>query len=125
MSRVIARDRACTRVTPRNLHGKEGSPVRKRALPKRRSRRFFVQIGLLLVERAVGTPQPDILTIRGEMNVTAPGQGVVLQNAGLVIDILGLDSESFIERGPHEELDYFLQGNAALVQSLCAALGAS
>jgi hypothetical protein len=59
------------------------------------------------------------------MNVTAPGQGVVLQNAGLVIDILGLDSESFIERGPHEELDYFLQGNAALVQSLCAALGAS
>jgi hypothetical protein len=70
------------------------------------------------------TPQGDILTSRGEMNVTAPGHGVVLQNAGLLIDILGPDSETFIARGPHEELDYFLQGNAALVQKLCAVLGA-
>lgn len=39
----VARDRACTRVTPRNLHGKEGSTVRvrQRALQKRRKMGLF------------------------------------------------------------------------------------
>jgi hypothetical protein len=74
-------------------------------------------------EFVLGTAQGDILTSRGEMNVTAAGQGVVLQNAGLLIDMLGPESETFIERGPKEELDYFLQGDAALVQKLCGALG--
>jgi hypothetical protein len=77
------------------------------------------------MEFVTGTPQGDILHIRGEMNVTAPGRGVVLHNSGLLIDILGPDSEMFIERGPKEELDYFLEGNTALVQDLCSALGAT
>lgn len=71
-----------------------------------------------------GTPQGDILTSRGAMTVTASGQGLVLQDAGLLIDVIGPETETFLVRGPHDLFDYFLRGDTSAVQKLCTVFGA-
>jgi len=61
----------------------------------------------------------------GEMQIIAPGGGVVWQNAGRVVDIFSPNGdESLTWRGPHDDLVYGFLGQTAVADKLCAALGA-
>jgi len=61
----------------------------------------------------------------GEMQIIAPGGGVVWQNAGRVVDIFSPNGdESLTWEGPHDDLVYGFLGQTSVASRLCAALGA-
>jgi hypothetical protein len=61
----------------------------------------------------------------GEMQLVVPGMGVVWQDAGRVVDIFAPNGdESLTWTGPHDDLVYFVLGQNAVANKLCAALGA-
>jgi hypothetical protein len=59
-------------------------------------------------------------TTTGENNFTVPGQGSVFLNAGKVV--VGADGSLEFRSGPQNFLDYFVSGNTAVIDQLCAAL---
>ena len=61
-------------------------------------------------------------TVTGQANITVPGRGAVLLNAGRTV--WAPDGTLDFRAGPQDFLDYYL-GNAAVVNELCAALGAN
>jgi hypothetical protein len=61
----------------------------------------------------------------GEMQVIAPGSGVVWQNTGRFVDTFDPNGdESFAWQGPHDDLVYGFLGESSVAQMLCAALDA-
>ncbi len=61
----------------------------------------------------------------GEMQIVLPGMGVVWQGAGRVLDIFDPNGdESLTWTGQHDGLAYFIVGQTAVADKLCAALGA-
>ena len=61
----------------------------------------------------------------GEMQIIAPGGGVVWQNTGRFVDIFSPNGdESLTWTGPHDDLVYGFLGQTAVADKLCAALGA-
>jgi len=61
-------------------------------------------------------------TVTGQGNITIPGRGAVLLNAGRTVT--APDGSLDFRAGPQDFLDYFL-GNTDVVNELCAALGAN
>jgi hypothetical protein len=61
-------------------------------------------------------------TVTGQGNITLPGRGAVLLNAGRTVT--APDGSLDFRAGPQDFLDYFL-GNTDVVSELCAALGAN
>lgn len=61
-------------------------------------------------------------TTTGENNYTAPHLGAVFMNAGKVV--FGADGSLEYRAGPQNFLDYFINGDASVINGLCAALGA-
>ncbi len=61
-------------------------------------------------------------TVTGQANITIPGRGAVLLNAGRTVT--APDGSLDFRAGPQDFLDYFL-GNTDVVNELCAALGAN
>jgi len=61
-------------------------------------------------------------TVTGQGNITIPGRGAVLLNAGSTV--FGADGTLEFSAGPQGFLDYS-NGNTAAVSELCTALGAS
>src|SRR5215213_4493948 len=62
-------------------------------------------------------------TVTGQWNITLPGLGAVFLNAGKFV--VGPDGTIEFRAGPQGFLDYFVDGNTAVVDELCAALGAT
>jgi hypothetical protein len=61
----------------------------------------------------------------GEMEVTAPGSGVVWQGDGRFVDTFDPDgNETLTWSGPHDGLVYGFLGDTSVAQKLCTALGA-
>ena len=61
----------------------------------------------------------------GEMQIIAPGSGVVWQNTGRFVDTFDPNrDETLAWRGPHDDLVYGFLGDTSVAQKLCAALGA-
>jgi hypothetical protein len=61
----------------------------------------------------------------GEMQITAPGSGVVWQNTGRFVDTFDPNGdETLMWHGPHDDLVYGFLGDTSVAQKLCAALGA-
>ena len=61
----------------------------------------------------------------GEMQVMAPGSGVVWQNTGRFVDSVDPNGdESLAWQGPHDDLVYGFLDETSVAQTLCAALGA-
>jgi hypothetical protein len=61
----------------------------------------------------------------GEMQITAPGGGVVWQNTGRFVDTFYPNGdETLVWQGPHDDLVYGFLGDTSVAQKLCAALGA-
>ena len=61
-------------------------------------------------------------TVTGQANITIPGMGAVLLNAGRTVT--APDGSIDFRAGPQDFLDYFL-GNTNVVNKLCATLGAN
>lgn len=61
-------------------------------------------------------------TTTGESNFTVPHLGAVLLNAGKVV--FGADGTLEFSAGPQGFIDYFYNGNTAVMAELCTALGA-
>ncbi|HEV2259799.1 MAG TPA: hypothetical protein VGS06_42365 [Streptosporangiaceae bacterium] len=61
-------------------------------------------------------------TVTGQANITIPGMGAVLLNAGRTV--WAPDGSLDFRAGPQDFLDYFL-GNTDVVNKLCAGLGAN
>jgi len=61
-------------------------------------------------------------TVTGQGNITIPGMGAVLLNAGRTVT--APDGSIDFRAGPQDFLDYFL-GDTDVVNELCAALGAN
>ena len=61
-------------------------------------------------------------TVTGQANITIPGMGAVLLNAGRTVT--APDGSIDFRAGPQDFLDYSL-GNTDVVNKLCAALGAN
>ena len=59
----------------------------------------------------------------GESNFTAPGVGAVFLNAGRTVT--APDGSLDFEAGPQGFLAYFVDGEASVLEPLCAALGAA
>ena len=62
-------------------------------------------------------------TVVGENNYVVPGMGAVLLNAGRVVYAPDFSVE--FQAGPQGFNDYFINGNTAALDQLCAALGAT
>jgi len=62
-------------------------------------------------------------TVTGQGSIIIPGLGAVFLNAGRFV--VGPDGTIEFRAGPQGFLDYFVDGNTAVVDELCAALGAS
>lgn len=61
----------------------------------------------------------------GEIQIIAPGRGVVWQNDGRFVDTFDPNgNETLAWRGPHDDLVYGFLGDTSVAQKLCAALGA-
>ena len=61
----------------------------------------------------------------GEMQITAPGSGVVWQNTGRFVDTFYPNGdETFAWNGPHDGIVYGFLGDTSVAQKLCTALGA-
>lgn len=61
----------------------------------------------------------------GEMQITAPGRGVVWQNDGRFVDTFDPNgNETLAWQGPHDDLVYGFLGDTSVAQKLCSALGA-
>jgi hypothetical protein len=61
----------------------------------------------------------------GEMQIITPGAGVVWQGDGRVVDVFYPNGdESLTWTGHHDDLVYFILGQSAVADKLCAALGA-
>jgi hypothetical protein len=61
----------------------------------------------------------------GEMQITAPGGGVVWQNTGRFVDTFYPNGdETFAWNGPHDGIVYGFLGDTSVAQKLCTALGA-
>ena len=61
-------------------------------------------------------------TVTGQGNITIPGRGAVLLNAGRTVT--APDGSLDFRAGPQDFVDYFL-GNTDVVNELCAAIGAN
>lgn len=61
-------------------------------------------------------------TVTGEINFTATGMGVVLQNAGRIVT--APDGTLDFSSGKQGLWDYFVNGDTSAMTELCAALGA-
>ena len=61
-------------------------------------------------------------TVTGQANITIPGMGAVLLNAGRTVT--APDGSIDFRAGPQDFLDYAL-GNTDVINELCAALGAN
>jgi hypothetical protein len=61
-------------------------------------------------------------TVTGQGNITLPGRGAVLLNAGRTV--WAPDGSLDFRAGPQDFLDFFL-GNTDKINELCAALGAN
>ena len=61
-------------------------------------------------------------TTTGQNNLTVPGLGAVLLTAGRVVG--DPDGNVNFRAGPQAFLDYFVDGNTAVVDQVCATLGA-
>src|SRR4030095_7866592 len=60
----------------------------------------------------------------GEMNVVAPGAGVVWQGTGQLIDTFYPNGDETLNfYGPHDPLVYFLLGDTSVEEKLCVAQG--
>jgi hypothetical protein len=65
----------------------------------------------------------DVTT--GEMQIVAPGSGVVWQNTGRFVDTFYPNGdETFAWDGPHNDIVYGFLGDTSVAQKLCTALGA-
>jgi hypothetical protein len=62
-------------------------------------------------------------TVTGAANITVPGVGAVLLNAGRTVT--AADGTIEFSAGPQDFIDAFVNGNMAVLDKLCAALGAS
>jgi hypothetical protein len=62
-------------------------------------------------------------TVTGAANITVPGVGAVLLNAGRTVT--AADGTIEFSAGPQDFIDAFVNGNMAVLDRLCAALGAS
>jgi hypothetical protein len=62
-------------------------------------------------------------TVTGQGNITVPGLGAVLLNAGRIV--FGADGTLEFSAGPQFFIDYFVNGNTAALDELCSALGAT
>jgi hypothetical protein len=61
----------------------------------------------------------------GEMQIAAPGSGVVWQNTGRFVDTFYPNGdETLAWQGPHDDIVYGFLGDTSVAQKLCAALGA-
>jgi hypothetical protein len=61
-------------------------------------------------------------TVTGQASITVPGLGAVLLNAGKTVT--APDGTIEFRAGPQNFLDYFVDGDASVIDQLCAALGA-
>jgi hypothetical protein len=60
----------------------------------------------------------------GEMQIIAPGGGVVWQNTGRFVDTFEPNGdETLAWQGPHDDLVYGFLGDTSVAQQLCTALG--
>ena len=60
----------------------------------------------------------------GEINIMAPGSGIVWQNSGRFVDTFDPNgNETLTWQGPHDDLVYGFLGETSVAQRLCAALG--
>ncbi len=78
-----------------------------------------ITTGVLAVPGDLST---ETQTIRGEVNFVVPGMGAVFLNAGRVV--YAPDGSIEFQAGPQGFNDYFVNGNTAALDQLCAALGA-
>jgi hypothetical protein len=61
----------------------------------------------------------------GEIDIVAPGSGIVWQNSGRFVDTSDSNgNETLAWQGPHDDLVYGFLGETSVAQKLCSALGA-
>jgi hypothetical protein len=62
-------------------------------------------------------------TVTGQGNITVPGLGAILLNDGRIV--FGADGALEFSAGPQVFIDYFVNGDTAVLDELCAVLGAT